>query len=651
MEPRLFHLRLTAMRVGVLAVLAVLTGRLWHLQIAGWARYDKKAQSNRTETVWTPAPRGTIYDRNGKVLADNQVVYQIQITPSKLPGDHEEFNAAVVLLASVLNVSTVDVETAIDQARKAREPDVVLPQIGDGIDRLQAIRLDEHRADMPGIRAVEARRRHYPGSGLAAHVLGYARAISSDEYLEVQDLIYDDPPGAADNGVASWSEQQPIYFPDSIYGKTGVEHMAEGLARVGSRRVPILQGRRGADEFEVDAYNEPRLIHSIPPTRGASVYLTIDRRWQRATEAALAHPFPLDPARPCPGGAAALVDVRTGEILVLASYPAVDLNEYVQGFPSGYDKIRLDLRQPELNRAIAGLYPPASAFKMISACAALEQTSVNLGTVFNCTGRIYVGREHQRKTCWQRAGHGWVDFERAIAESCDVYFWEAVRKAGLSAGQIAEYARDFGLGELTGCGLPNEQEGLVPTPEWKRQVKDEKWYTGDTINLVIGQYSLTTTPLQMALVTATVANDGLLPEARIIRKVVWPEESGIGSAVWPSEEPHRVRVKAETLEAVRRGMRAAVVYQGGTARTPMSGLPISVAAKTGSAETFPGKTPHSWFVCFAPYERPKYACAVIVEHGGYGSEVAGYVVRKMLLTVFGGGVAQRGSPGEATDVG
>ncbi|MGQ9732515.1 MAG: penicillin-binding transpeptidase domain-containing protein, partial [Candidatus Zipacnadales bacterium] len=236
----------------------------------------------------------------------------------------------------------------------------------------------------------------------------------------------------------------------------------------------------------------------------------------------------------------------------------------------------------------------------------------------------------------------------AIAESCDIYFWKCVTDAGLTADDIADYAHRFGFGELTGCGLPTEQEGLVPTPEWKRESDRGRWYQGDTANLVIGQGDLKATPLQVAMATAAVANRGVLPRARIVRKIVWPRESGIGVAQWPKEPPRHIDVKPETLEAVRRGMRATVTFRNGTARGPMGGLPVTVAAKTGSAEVRKDQTPHSWFVWFAPYEQPRYACAVIVEYGGYGSEVAGWVARKILLAAFShlspASVASRRSP-------
>jgi penicillin-binding protein 2 len=371
------------------------------------------------------------------------------------------------------------------------------------------------------------------------------------------------------------------------------------------------------------------------------VHLTLDARLQRVAEAALAHPFIGDSAHPSEGGAAVMVDVRTGEILVLASHPVVDHNQYVRGFPPGaYRKIEQDPTRPELNRAIAGLYPPASTFKMISGCAALEQTSSTTNTTFRCTGRIYVGARHEPKTCWKPQGHGYVQFDRAVAESCDVYFWESVRQAGLGSEPLAAYARKFGLGELTGCGLPGEKEGLVPTPAWKREAVDEKWLLGDTINMVIGQGSLTATPLQMAMVTAAVANGGTLLPSRIVRKVVWPPESGLPPVTWASAPGRPVEVKPETLRLVRSAMRLSVVSPRGTGHR-LADLPIPVAAKTGSAEIRMDRRPHSWFVCFAPYENPRYACAVIVEYGGHGSEVAGNVARQIMQAAFATPPARR----------
>jgi penicillin-binding protein 2 len=624
----------------LIAALAVLAARLWSLQIARWSTFDRAAEGNQTQTVWTPAPRGTICDRTGTVvLADSRIVYQTQVTPSELPTDAEQRDAAVVTVATALGASTVEVERAlkraIGDAQKVLAPSAILPDIGENITQLQAIRLDVRRGETPGIRVVETAQRYYPHGTLAAHVTGYARAIAAEEYADLKDLVWPGPPPGLKCDLPIDLAEQKVYDADSTIGKTGVEKLCDRV-RIGSLTVPALQGRRGADEFEVDAYGSQRLVARVPPIRGATVYLTLDARIQKAAEAALAHPDPYGEKVPPEGAAAVAVDVRTGEILAMASYPAIDQNLYVRGFadPEQYRKMLDSMHNPELNRAIGGSYPTGSTFKMISGCAILETTPANLGTTYRCTGRIIVGARKEPKRCWQRAGHGYVDFDRAVAESCDVYFWEAVRQAGLTSDNIADYARRFGLGELTGCGLPSEAEGLVPTAQWKREAKDERWLQGDTINLVIGQGFLRVTPLQMARAAAAVANGGMLLPLRIVRKIVWPREAGVRPVLWEAAKPRPVGVKPSTLQAIRAGMRRGVVDRKGTSHWPMQGLPVSVAAKTGSAETGTLRDAHSWFICFAPYENPRIAVAVIVEYGGHGSEVAGYVARRMLQAAF-----------------
>ena len=633
MEPRQLQIRLLVLRAGLFAALGVLVVRLWTLQIAQWSTHQRFAELNRTKVTWTPAPRGTICDRNGEALADSQVVYQVQVRPGELPRDPMARDAALVPLARVLGVSTVEAKEAVEAACAAGAPEAVLPELGENIDRLQAIRLDEHRLDMPGVRAVEAQRRYYPYGSLAAHVLGYAKQISPEQLHEVASLEYDDAPGGPDSRLTTIVGRQSVYALDSVFGQTGVERLCE-LVELNGQVVPALQGRRGADESERDASNEPRLIRHIPPVRGASVYLTLDRRVQQATEAALTRPFPADPTRTCEAGAAVLLEVETGEIVAMASYPTFDLDRFSLGDPAEVRRAISGPGQPQLNRAIAGLYPSGSTYKIITSCAILEGTPTTLATTYTCTGREKFGRRGDVKTCWDERGHGRVDFLAGVAMSCDVYFWDAVKHAGLTADQIAEYSHKFGLAQLPGTGLPGERAGMVPTPASRKEQSRERWYQGDTANLVIGQGDLRTTPLQMALATAAVATKGLLPRPRVVRKIVWPEATGLGAAEWPTLPPRDIGVKPKTLEAVREGMRATITFRKGTARAPMAGLPVTAGAKTGSAEIRKNEPTHSWFVWFAPYEKPKYACAVIVEHGGHGSEVAGFVAREILLAAF-----------------
>ncbi len=637
MEPKTLQTRLFVIRAGLILMLAIMTGRLWHLQIAKWTVYGEIAEKNQVDVVPTAAPRGTIFDRNQRALADNEVIYQVEITPAKLPRDHQQLNDVIVLMAKILDESAVDIENAVDECKRTSHTPTVLAKVGDDIDRMQAIGMDEHRAELPGVLVIESRRRRYPFGNRASHVVGYARKIGKEELHDHKELTYPDTGGAAAR-LGDDGDPPLVYAMDSTYGKTGLETMCE-LIEIAGVQVPVLQGRRGADHFEKGRLNQARLIKRVEPVRGANVYSTLDIELQTVVESALLEQRSAD-GRKSYGGAAVVVDVRTGDVLALASAPSTDPNKYVRPFPEYNEEVRDNERKPAFNRAVSGRYPAGSIFKMISSCVVLEQTEprMNLGTIHQCKGYHTVGRNYLRMECWKDPpGHGWLSFNQAVAQSCDVYFYKAVTANGLSIDKLADYAKDFGLGQSTGSGIPGEIDGLVPTKEWKSAAHSKKWYPGDTCNTMIGQGYLEVTPLQMAMVTAAVANRGLLPHARIVRKIVWPKVLGREQYVFPVKEPHRVSVEPDTLDAVRRGMREAVTGPHGTARGPMGGLPFTVAAKTGSAEHHkPGDHPntHSWFVAYAPRENPKYALCVFVEYGGHGSEVAGPIARKILLKLF-----------------
>ena len=634
MDAKATQARLMVFRAGIVVVLAILLGRLWHLQIARWSNYDQAAHDSRMNRVWTPAPRGAIYDRNGVALADGEVIYQLQVTRDELPdSDSDEFNDVVVTLATVLGGSTVEVEEAIEEAVTSGSPDAVLPDVGESLTRVEAIKLSEHRFELPGMQVVEARRRRYPNGATAAHLLGYARAISPAELHGAADMTYAEPLPGLEDGLGDLAENQPVYSQQSTYGKSGVELLCEWLD-LGAGPAPVLQGRWGADVFEKSMRGEQRMVRSVPPIQGASVYLTIDLDTQKVVERALAHPYPNDPRRECGGGAAVVVDVRTGDILALASHPDYDPNAFVKGSGRGsVQRLLTDERKPLFNRAISGRYPPASTFKIISSCALLDCSEMTLNSHVHCDGMVHIGRRREPKKCWQRRGHGSLPFYGAVSQSCDIYFYYAVTEAGLTDEEIARYAREFGLGEKTGCGLAGEVAGTVPSSAWLGETKEERWYDGDTANMVIGQGYLETTPLQMAMATATIANDGLRPRAKVVRKIVWPAEAGREPYVWPTPEPTRINVAPDTLHRVQLGMRYAVTKRLGTARGCLEGVRVPVAAKTGSAENFKSgkrQRPHSWFVCYAPYDEPRYAIAVLVESGGHGSEVAGPVANRIL---------------------
>ncbi|MEI6502007.1 MAG: penicillin-binding transpeptidase domain-containing protein, partial [Armatimonadota bacterium] len=409
------------------------------------------------------------------------------------------------------------------------------------------------------------------------------------------------------------TEPEPLYSRESVFGQSGLEKEYEVDLNT-APALPILSGRPGKTVYEVDSTLAPvRLIEQRPPTVGASVHLAIDVRAQLAAESALQEALSKDARRT---GAAVVLDVNDGGVIAMASLPSFNPNQFTKRIPAElWKRLNDDPRTPLQNKATSGRYPPASTFKLISMSAALETNKVTPAKTFYCPGFIREGG--MRFDCWQPKGHGSLGLRGALAHSCDVYFYELVRQQGLSSDDLARYAADFGLGETSGLDLPEEVAGLVPTREWKRNAQGQGWWTGDTINMVIGQGATQATPLQMALVCAAVANGGSLLQPHLVQRIDWPTHFGLPPQVFGRTVRRELKVKPETLQIVRESMRLAVTTEHGTAGA-MRTFPIPVAAKTGSAEHIPGKPTHAWFICFAPYDKPKYAIAVFVSEGGHG---------------------------------
>ncbi len=612
----------------------VLLGRLWMLQLTNWTKYAQQAVGNRTQKAFQPAPRGLIFDRNGTILAENSPVWNVNIVPCDFPTDRAEADRIISQLASILGVSTSQIREQIEQIKSQSTVDAVaLKDIGEDVPLAVVAPIESRQLEMPGVVIDQQVQRHYPYGSLAAHALGYARAITAEQYAQVKDLTYPRATGLAQSSLtATVAAKEPIYTPNSIFGQDGVEATYDVYQHT-SPAIPMLQGRRGYRLYEVDVSGNPiGLLDQREPVPGASVYLTIDARLQKIAEEALEQTI----ASSRRSGAVVMLDVRSGEVLVLASKPSFDPNVWVKGFSEKeWRRLSKDPRYPLLNKAIAGEYPPGSIFKIISAAAALEETNIDVSRSFRCTGVIHEGRDHQPFRCWKKEpGHGYMNFYQGIAQSCDVYFYELVRKAGLSSDIIADYARRFGLGSPSGIDLPGERSGAVRDEDWKSEVLREPWLLGNTLHMVIGQGYLTVTPLQMAVVTAAIANGGKLVTPRVVRKIAWPDWLGWGTQLYNESQSRKVKISADTLEKVRRGMRLAVTSPKGTARI-MQGLGIPVAAKTGSAQHFPGKPTHAWFTCFAPADNPRYAVIVFVAEGGYGGTVAGPIAHRLLAAAFG----------------
>ncbi len=610
-------------------ILAVFIGRLWELQLTRWVTFAREAAGNRTKVIRIEPPRGLILDRKGRLLAENVTRWRVAVDPSQVPSDQAERERCIMRLAGILDVPAPEVRKAIEQAtaRSAGRP-APLDGVGERLTFEQVARIEERHFDLPGIVVLEERERHYPMRSLAAHVLGYARGITAEQYERFKDIPV---PPFAPGSAPEISVPDMLYSRQSVTGQAGVEAAYE-LDHATDPPLPILAGLPGRVVLEVDARGRAvRVISSRPPAPGATLYLSIDAQVQRAAEQALDATLRAGHGR---SGAVVAVEVNTGQVVVMASRPAFDPNKWVRGLkPAEWRALNTDPRRPLLNKTIGGAYPPGSTFKVISSIAAFESIDLNPARTFFCKGRITVGHKHTPFRCWLRSGHGPVDYWKGLSQSCDVYFYELVRKAGLTAQAMSYWARQFGLGAVTDIGLTGEVSGLVPDPQWKRLVVHDRWRLGDSLNMVIGQGYLTVTPLQMAMATAAIANGGKLYKPQIAMRIDWPE--------WMHKEPRIIRpqlvaivgASPKTLSRVRRAMRLAVTSPRGTGRA-LASFPVPTAGKTGSAEHRPGQPTHAWFICFAPYQAPKYAVAVFVEAGGHGGSVAAPIARKVLAALF-----------------
>jgi len=608
-------------------ILLVIIGRLWWLQLTHWSvYYVERSLSNRTRVEYREAPRGPIYDRSGRVLAENREVWNLAVIPSRLPVDEGQLGREIAYIASAVStedapVSTADVRKALEQMGRAGVLEAqAFDKIGRDLTFDQVATIEEGRIEHPAVTVTTSTIRHYPYGALAGHALGYVRNISKRQLERVKQYTYPaDPsdPTLHDLGA----DKDYVYNMQSVFGQGGVEELCE-MDASGDGAVPMLPGRRGRAEYEVDAALAPqRLIAERATQTGAEVWLTVDAQVQYAAEVGLRHAMRRMDANM---GAMVVMDVRNGAVIALASVPCVDPNDWVRGLSKEqWAEASEDPGLPLLNKAIAGAYPPGSVFKIVSSCAAAETSRTHAGSTSHCAGYIRVGSDNQIFKCWtaEEGGHGYVDFVDAIAKSCNVFFYDCVRYRGLDPVQISKHARKFGLAQVTGLGLAGEVPGVVPAPGYGMSEADQQWKLGNSLNFVIGQDRLTVTPLQMAVACAAVANGGHVLTPNLVRRVRWPAYLHRHDTVSTVGKALSLGVKPETLALVRQGMRRAVTAERGTARS-LGDLGMGIAGKTGSAQHIPGKPTHSWFIGFAPFDSPQYAVASFVACGGSGFEAA-----------------------------
>ncbi len=572
------------------AVLVIVLARAAQVQIARNAYYVRQAEGNRSRVVWVPSERGVMYDRNGIPLVRNIPDFSVSVVPADLPKEGEERRAVIARLSDVIAVPPQDIEAKI--AEFAKYPTAAVTVSGT-LTHEQAVLASIEAARIPGVSLDTGMRREYLAAADApalSHVLGFeGRVTQADLDAGGEEL-----------------------FPTDFVGKTGLEKTYEDT----------LRGAYGRRRVEVDALGrQKKVIAEEDGTPGKNLVLAIDLDLQKTAESALRDALKKAGRK---RGSVIAMNPKTGEILALVSEPAFDNNLFAKGISTeDYRKLADDPDHPLFPRAVAASLPAGSTFKIVVGAAAIQEKVVTAATTFLSTGGIAVDKWFFPD--WKAGGHGPTDIAKAIAESVNTYFYVVGGGkddfVGLGVARIAEYARKFGIGQPLGIDLPNEGAGFIPSKEWKESAKGERWYVGDTYHLAIGQGDLLVTPLQIAAATAVIANGGALVRPHVVNAVTADD----GSRVIKETEvlnPHVV--DKDAVNAVRRGMRAAVTQ--GSARS-LGGLPVAVAAKTGTAQWHSNKQPHAWFTSFAPYDDPELVVTVSVEEGNEGSSTAAPVAR------------------------
>lgn len=579
--------RLVVLRVGLLLVVALLGLRLWHLQIREGPYYRDLSENNRTRSVLLEPARGLIYDRHGVLLANNVPSFTLYVTLE----DVKDREALIQKLTDLLGL-----DPTLIRKKLAGKGSKLLPRkIKDRLTLRDATVIESHRLDLPGVMIQVESQRNYPGGVTAAHLLGYVGEISSDqlERPEFADL-----------------------HQGSIVGQYGVEKSFDRHMR----------GQAGQKSVEVDALgHEKKAVVVEKPQAGNDLYLTIDVRLQKVAESLLGEE----------SGAIVALDPTNGDILAMASRPAFDPNVLSRELTAKqWVEIVQDEGRPLNNRASQGQYPPGSTFKVPMAVAALETKTMTPSSTVRCNGGYQFGKRLYHD--WKAGGHGMVDLHTALVHSCDVYFYTVGQRMGIDV--MAEYGKEFGLGQGTGIELPSERAGIMPSSAWKQKVKNEPWLPGETISAAIGQGYVTVTPLQMASMIGTVANDGVSYRPRLVQAIM---DRTTGHLQELPAVPHgKVKAKPETFRLIKEAL--ADVVKVGTATRAKSSL-VAIAGKTGTAQTAALRTgpekdipkkfrDHAWFVAFAPVDAPKIAVAVLVEHMGHGGSAAAPLAKEVIET-------------------
>lgn len=578
---RILDRRILLFHVGLILILLGFLLNFWYLQGVHGKEYSSLAENNRLRRLPMNPSRGVIYDRHGQVIASTRPSLDLLLRREGSP----DLTIQLTRLSEIVGEPLPKLQERL-QAMRHRplfEPLLVKEDVN-----LEQVAVIEARRELyPSVEIHQSARRHYPLADIPIHAIGYVGEVSESQ-------LSGDSGGALVRG--------------DIVGKSGIERSYDQSLRglQGWKLVSVNNLGRQMGESWVER----------EPEHGEPLELTIDMELQRE----------LMDAMQGETGAGIFMDPSTGEVLAIASSPAFDPNKFADGIShEDWKGITEDSNRPLQDRAIASFYAPGSTFKVVMAVAGLETGTITAEERRYCNGstKIY-GR---RRLCWKRGGHGWVNMQKALAESCNVYFYHLGKELGIEP--ITEYSRMFGLGRPTGIDIPGEESGILPSKEWKMRVQREQWYPGDTISVAIGQGLLAVTPIQMAAFISAIATGGDMVQPRLLLD--------------GKSESRRLNISKQTMDIVREALRLTVTEGTGRAAT---GGQFTVSGKTGTAQVYKhsagidsNKLPkherdHAWFVGYAPADAPEIAFAVIIERGGHGGTSAAPVVRRVLEVFF-----------------
>jgi penicillin-binding protein 2 len=594
-------------RIGVavlvcLVMTSILVSRLVKLQVVDRQYYATRAEENRMRLSAVPPVRGLVTDRNGVLMAQNTPAFVLEIVPEQV----EDMEALIARLRPLLGLQDAEIarfKSRVQRATRDKQRYLSLP-LRSNLTSEQVARFQLNRFDYEGADVTATLTRSYPLGAAAAHVIGYVGGITEDEFKKIEAAAY--------QGLTQ-------------IGKIGVEKSHENE----------LRGMPGAKIVEANVNGRPlRELEYRQGAPGKNLILTLDAKVQLAAQNALGE---LD-------GAVVAIDPRNGEVIALVSKPGFDPQPFVAGIDrASYKALLDDRKRPLYNRALQGAYPPGSTVKPFMALAGLEYETLQGGHGEYCSGSMSLPHSTRKYRCWKRSGHGWLDMAGGVIQSCDIYFYEVAQALGID--RIHTFLSLFGLGHPTDIDLPLEKTGLLPSREWKMRTRKEVWFPGETLNIGIGQGYMTTTPMQLAQITARMAMRGKGFKPHVVHAFE-DALTGVKTLVAPEPLPPIPHRHAQDWETIINAMVEVTASQRGTAHRAFKDAPYRVAAKTGTAQVAGMSqeelkarkledTPfhlrdHALFVAFAPAEDPRIAVGVIAEHAGHGGSAAAPIARQVM---------------------